>query len=123
MRFAICFTAALLLAAAPAGASLTEIQWDKAGRFDQELTLPPGKFAELCGPLKQGQAIGWSFKADAALNFNIHYHEGERVQYPERQNGVAERSGSLRVEQDQAYCWMWSNKGTAAARLQVELKR
>ena len=124
MRIASCITALLLATAAGAAqADLIEIQWDKAGRFEHGPTLLPAKFAELCGKLEPGQRVSWSFKSDAALNFNIHYHEGEQVVYPARQNGVAEASGELKVEKAQTYCWMWSNKGTAPARLQLQLQR
>jgi hypothetical protein len=57
------------------------------------------------------------------LNFNIHYHEGKDVRYPERREALASASGQLRVALDQDYCWMWTNKGAEAVRLTVELRR
>lgn len=52
------------------------IAWDASGRFEREFALPPARFAEVCGRLKKGQSIAWSFKSDQLLNFNVHYYEG-----------------------------------------------
>ncbi|MDM4765408.1 hypothetical protein [Pelomonas sp. SE-A7] len=104
-------------------AAVQDIRWNEAGVHAQSLELAPGKFAEVCGPLKAGQSVAWSFEADGALNFNIHYHEGEKVTYPARENGISQRKGELKVELDQGYCWMWSNKGAQPVKLKLELQR
>lgn len=118
--------AALLLMlglVAIAGAAVQDIRWSEAGVHAQTIEVAPAKFAEVCGPLKAGQRVAWSFEADGPLNFNIHYHEGEKVTYPARENAVSKRDGELKVELDQGYCWMWSNKGTQPVKLKLELQR
>lgn len=113
----------LLVLAGGAGAAVQEIRWNEAGLHAQALDVAPGKFAEVCGPLKAGEQVAWSFEADGLLSFNIHFHEGEKVTYPARENGVNKREGLLKVEQGQGYCWMWSNKGEKPVRLKLQLQQ
>ena len=76
---------AVAVIAIDARAELVEIAWDKAGRFETAVSVAPGKFAEVCSKLAQGQSIAWSFKGDRPMNFNIHYHEGKQVVFPTSQ--------------------------------------
>jgi hypothetical protein len=120
---------AVLLAAAPvlalpaARAEMVDIAWNAAGRFEHRFVVAPGKFAEACGALVRGQAVRWSFESPAPLNFNIHYHVGEKVEYPVRRDAVARAEGTLEATLDQDFCWMWTNKGSAPLNLQVRLSR
>lgn len=125
MRKTATFAAALLLTALSltAQADVVEIEWNGAGRFEKTVALQPGKFAELCGKLKPGEKIRWSFKSEAVLNFNIHYHEGPNVSYPVKQAGVVAAEGVLDVAQQQDYCWMWSNKAAEPTALLIVLQR
>lgn len=115
--------AVLSLCGGVAQAEVIEIQWRDGGRFERSLTVLPGRFAELCGPFQAGQAVAWSFEADRALDFNIHYHAGSDVRYPAKQDRVARLHGKLAVDIAQDHCWMWVNKTTAAATLAVTLTR
>jgi hypothetical protein len=115
--------AALWVGAGVARSEVIDLQWQEGGRFERNLTIAPGKFAEICGPLDQGQVIRWSFEADRALNFNIHYHVEKDVRYPAKKDQVASLHGDLAVDSRQDYCWMWANKTTTAAKLSVMLAR
>ena len=106
-----------------AQAELLDIAWNASGHYEKTATVQPGKFLELCGGLTQGQAIGWSFDADQALDFNVHFHEGKDVIFPEKQTAVTKASGTLNVAVKQDYCWMWSNKSATPATLTARLKR
>jgi len=112
-----------LLAAGGAQAEIAEIRWDAQGRATQSFNVAPGKFAELCGKLNKDQTVRWSFEGAAPLDFNIHYHVGQAVEYPAKAKGVAAQQGELKVALDQDYCWMWSNKGASAVGLSVQLQR
>jgi hypothetical protein len=111
------------LSSTAAFADLVEIKWDSAGGYEKTLTIAPAKFAEVCGKLKKGQAIAWSFSGQQPLNFNIHYHEGKKVVFPLKQDNTASLDGTLAVTVDQDYCWMWENKGGAPASLVLKLRR
>ncbi len=113
----------LLMGAAAARAEVIELQWQDAGRFERSLTIAPGKFAEICGPLEAGQAVQWSFEADRAVNFNVHNHVDKDVRYPAKKENVTRLQGDLAVNSRQDYCWMWTNKTTAPTKLSVTLTR
>lgn len=106
-----------------ARAELVEIRWDAAGRFEHAQILAPGQFAEVCGRLGKGRAIAWSFKSSQPTVFNIHYHEGCKVEYPARFEGARSAEGLLMPALDQDYCWMWSNPTGASAELTLSLQR
>jgi hypothetical protein len=114
---------ALVAAASVARAEIIELTWDPAGRFERQLAVPAGKFAELCGKLGVSATVRWEFDAPAPLNFNIHYHEGKDVRYPARHDSVQRMQGVLTVASPQDHCWMWTNKGSEAIRLSVRLMR
>lgn len=121
LRYGLACAVAAVLPAV--NAEVLDIQWNSAGEVEQSVTVPSGKFAELCGPLSKGQSIAWTFKADQPLDFNIHYHRGKDVLFPAKQEDLVESRGNLNVSIDQQYCWMWSNKRDTSARLHVTLKR
>jgi hypothetical protein len=113
----------LALVSAAAQAEIIDIAWSGEGRFERRMAVAPGKFAEICGRLTRADAVDWRFEASGPLNFNIHYHEGKDVRYPERRDAVAGASGRLQVALDQDYCWMWTNKSGQAVDLNVRLTR
>ena len=114
---------ALAVASVNAHADVVDIAWDATGRFEPLLSVAPGKFAEVCGKLTRGQSIAWSFTGDEPVNFNIHYHAGKQVVFPAKQDGASHGEGVLKVKLGQDYCWMWTNKGTLPASVQLMLKR
>ena len=91
------------------------------GTVTGQLTVAPGKFAEVCGKLNPPADVQWQFSANVPLTFNIHYHEGKAVKFPAKQDGVAEGSGKLGVKIQQDYCWMWTNKSIKESTLRVTL--
>ncbi|MGN6830138.1 hypothetical protein [Paucibacter sp. M5-1] len=119
----IALSALLSLASFAARAELVEIRWSESGRFEHKASIAPAQFAEVCGKLSKGQTVTWSFKAEGPTNFNIHYHEGEKVTYPEKIDGTGAAEGRLLAAVDQDYCWMWSNKSERALRLELTLQR
>lgn len=115
--------AAAGLASTAASAEIIDIAWSAQGRFERRVTVAPGQFAEACGQLSRGAAVAWRFEAGGLLNFNIHYHEGQDVRYPERRDALTGARGELRVPLDQDYCWMWTNKSGRPVTLQFRLER
>jgi hypothetical protein len=114
---------AAVLFSAPVHADLVQIAWDGNGRFERSMTVAPAKFAEVCGKLSKGQSIAWSFTGQQPVNFNIHYHEGKNVVFPEKKDDAISLDGTLSVPVDQDYCWMWENKGSTPASIVLSLKR
>lgn len=120
LRIAVLAAAALAL---PAHAEVVDIDWGAGGRFERTLSLPAGKFAELCGKLTKGDRVQWTFTADQPVDFNIHYHVGKDVVYPAKSDGVARLAGEFVAPLDQDYCWMWTRKSGPEARASVTLER
>jgi hypothetical protein len=67
--------------------------------------------------------VAWRFEASGPLDFNIHYHEGQAVRYPAREDAAAGSSGTLQAALDQDYCWMWTNKARHPVSLRLALER
>lgn len=114
--------ALLPLGAALAAPHIVDIRWDASGRFAHQAEVPAGKFLEVCGALKSGQKIAWSFQGPEAMNFNIHYHLGKETVYPVKLASVRDATQTLTVQAEQVHCWMWTNKGSAPASLDLVLK-
>jgi hypothetical protein len=119
---ALTFCAAIVLAA-PARADLIDIAWNAEGRFEHRAEVPAGRFAEVCGKLSKGDSVHWAFEATGPLDFNIHYHQGEKVVFPVKRTGAAKGAATLKVGLDQDYCWMWANKTATPLSLRLTLSR
>ncbi len=105
-----------------ATAEVIEVKLAPDSVLKKQLTVPPGKFSELCATLRRGRVVAWQFRADAPTDFNIHYHVDKRVEYPEQLTKVKDAGGRLLVEVDQSYCWMWTNRSAAMVAVEVTLK-
>ena len=114
---------ALLWPALGAAANIVDIAWTVDDRFTHKTQVAAGKFVEICGKVSAGEAIRWSFNADAPLDFNIHYHVGKDVIFPAKRTQVSGGRDVLTAPVAQDYCWMWTNKTTSPAGLTVELGR
>lgn len=109
--------------AKPSMASVLDIHFDQEQRQTMKETLAVGKSLELCGPLKQGAQIQWRFETAEKLDFNIHYHVGSAVTYPAKLKQAKTGAGRLQVEQEQTYCWMWTNRGRKNAIVSATLEQ
>ena len=106
-----------------AASHLVEIAWSCDGAFAYVAGVEPGKFVELSGKLSPGDAIRWEFAASGPVDFNVHYHVGKGVEFPAKQAQVTTGQDTLRVAVLEDYCWMWSNKSSSRARIDVRLQR
>ena len=104
-------------------AELIDIAWNAGGQFERQLPVPAGKFAEVCGKLSRGTRVAWSFDADSALDFNIHYHEGKELIFPAKQENIEHAQGDLAVTATQDYCWMWTNRSGSAIHMKFALRK
>lgn len=122
-RLLLVAAACTAMACAPARADVVDIAWSAEGRFEHRAEVAPGGFAEVCGKLARGAAVRWAFEAAGPLDFNIHYHQGEKVVFPVQRAGAAKGAATLKVKLDQDYCWMWTNKGSQPLVLRLTLAR
>jgi hypothetical protein len=110
-----------LLGATSAAAELVEVQLQPGQSMQRQFSAEPGQFVEVCAKLAQGQALDWQFDASGRTDFNIHYHLGKKVKYPERRSAVRAAAGRLQVRLDQDHCWMWVNPGAAAVTIKTRI--
>lgn len=110
-----------LLLSTAAVAQLTQIDWNAGGDHASKLVVRAGKVAEACGKLKKGESVFWRFESSSAVDFNIHYHLGDQVEYPEKRPSVAKLEGRLLAPADHDYCWMWKAPAAGPAAI-VELR-
>ncbi|MBL8277985.1 hypothetical protein [Roseateles saccharophilus] len=115
--------AAMLMIAVQARAELVEIRFNEQGRFEHSATVAAGKFVEICSKLTKGQALPWTFKSDQPMQFNIHYHEDKKVEFPAKLQSATSAEARLEVPIDQHYCWMWANKGSTDAQLTFSVQK
>jgi hypothetical protein len=122
MRSSMLFLAGLLLAACAQASNETKIAWSKDGDFKHQQTLAPKAVAEVCGEINERMNVAWKFKADAGLDFNIHYHVGDEVNTSTQIGGLDAADGSFKPPSTQNYCWMWTNTNDREVNLSVALK-
>ena len=83
-------------------------------------TVAPGGVHEECVRLGQDESRKWEWTANAALDFNIHYHEGSEVLYPLKRDSLMKDKGTFRAKIAQDYCWMWTAKTPAKVEGTIE---
>lgn len=69
--------------------------------------VPPYQIHEDCVKLAVGDRLHWSFEAQAPLDFNIHYHEGNAVIMPVVRDKLTSAEGTFEPLVAQDYCLMW----------------
>lgn len=123
MRLALTVLLALLCGTAlPAQAHKRSIEWGTANRFEGEQLLAQGEELQVCGPLEKGQVVHWTFHANAVLAFDIHHMVGKRVHYGEKRLRTKGLQGQYVAPETVTYCWRWTNRGTAPARMAFMLR-
>ena len=70
--------------------------------------LEPKAMHEECVKLQAGEKRRYYWKADAPVDFNVHYHEGPEVFYPVKRDGMRGDGGTFAAKIGQDYCWMWT---------------
>jgi hypothetical protein len=101
---------ALALAAPPA---LAEAPADAGKARDFDHTLKPGGVAEECLRLEAGKSRSFRWASNDPVDFNIHYHHGDKVTYPVKHARQTQGDGRFTAKTGEDYCWMWSTKHSA----------
>ncbi len=79
--------------------------------------IKPAGIHEECASVNRGQWIVYAFDASAPVDFNIHYHAGQKIFYPVEKRGVTSDSGKYEPVTEDIYCLMWTNPLKAPASL------
>jgi hypothetical protein len=78
----------------------------KARAFSHD--IKPGGVVEECLRLEAGRSRAFEWSADGPLDFNIHFHRGDDVNYPVKLNGQPKGNGRFTASSGEDYCWMWT---------------
>jgi len=76
---------------------------------ESEVTLNPLKVHEECMELQPKDVLSYSFNASGPVDFNIHFHEGEKISYPVSRKNISGHEGNYSPAKEQIYCLMWTN--------------
>ncbi len=94
------------------------------GSFQETVSLQghdhPESFAELAVHLEKGQSITYSWAADGEVDFNIHSHRAEEVNYYEKFSGAELRGRFEGPERDRFYL-MWQNRSSEPVKVTIQV--
>ncbi|HTZ18937.1 MAG TPA: hypothetical protein VMB78_10910 [Dissulfurispiraceae bacterium] len=71
--------------------------------------IKAGGIHEECASAKSGQKFSYSFYASMPVDFNVHYHVGDKVEYPLERHDVTTADGTYVPDHEDIYCLMWTN--------------
>ena len=86
------------------------------------ITLLPKRSYEKCVDLSPAQQLQYGFNSNAALAFNIHYHEEGEQYYPVKEDSITELESKFRAEKRGYYCLKWGNSGSEDAKMDFHFK-
>jgi hypothetical protein len=66
--------------------------------------------AEECVKLSAGESIRYVFESSAPVEFNVHFHRGDSVEYPVKRDSVAQADERFTARSTEEYCLMWTNR-------------
>src|SRR5712692_6088934 len=72
---------------------------------------------EVCVKLAPPEKLRYAFTATGKLNFSVHYHVGDEVQFPVPEHLTASEKNSFAPAAAQTYCLMWENTGSETVEL------
>lgn len=103
-----------ILAAALFAASAHANPATPAANLDVKVALEPKKIHEACVKMEKGETRKYQWKADVAVDFNIHYHRGDKVSYPVKRDMARGHNGTFKAKTAEDYCWMWTAREVSA---------
>jgi hypothetical protein len=77
-------------------------------------SLEPRALHEECAHLAAGEKRNYSWRADAPVDFNVHYHRGEEAIYPVKRDAMRGDGGTFVAKTAEDYCWMWTARDRPA---------
>ena len=86
----------------------TALAADPAKPIPFSAALEAGRIHEECARLEAGEKRNYHWKADAPVDFNIHFHRGNDVTYPVKRTAMRGDGGTFVARTGEDYCWMWT---------------
>lgn len=73
-------------------------------------TIRPRQIAEECFKLPAGATMGYAFESSEPVDFNVHFHRGNDVEYPVRGDQVRQADDRFTAPSAEEFCLMWTNR-------------
>jgi hypothetical protein len=86
-------------------------------------TLSGKAFDERCLNLAVGESIRYRFRASAPIDFNIHYHRGNKTSFPVKRLAVRDIESTFKAPRADGYCLMWQHRGEGVAKVEGSIER
>jgi hypothetical protein len=87
------------------------------------MSIQPGKYAEECFSMAEGERIDYQFQSSAPLDFNLHTHRGAELVTPVEVRQTRAQSGTYSSPRQEDYSMMWTNAGGVPAHLSGQWRR
>jgi hypothetical protein len=87
------------------------------------LVLTPEAKGEICLDMAAGDEIQYSFGSKRPVDFDVHFHDGFKMQFPVKVNAILEISDRFVADVDRSYCLMWANRSDTATTLIYQVSR
>ena len=104
------FAALFISGCAATGTATTAKPQHIDAGMQEEVIIASSSFYEACDKLTPGQQVEYSFEISKPVNFNVHYHIAQEINYPVQKENIDSMSGVFTAEAKAMYCCMWSNK-------------
>ncbi|MCZ6831744.1 MAG: hypothetical protein O7F73_19555 [Gammaproteobacteria bacterium] len=81
------------------------------GQLEREVNIEAGKIEEPCFAMALADRLEYEFSSDEALDFNLHYHQGNAIFFPVERKNIHQHEAVFVSTGSRKYCLMWSNRG------------
>jgi hypothetical protein len=88
----------------------------------ERIRLGPYESFERCFELNAGESLRYSYEASAPVRFDLHFHSGDKTQYPVLREGSLSGSGVFAARQKNEYCAYWGLRDEGLAEVTFELR-
>lgn len=84
------------------------------------VTTHQNEIGEICPEMDAGQTLSFDFQSNHDVEFNLHFHEGEKVSYPIEPHKVSTLEQSFEAPIKQTYCLMWKGLNQDPSKIKVK---
>jgi len=116
----VCIAILVLVSYSPT--VVTAEKANKRPTSKSHLWLMAGQTHETCMKISSKENLSYQFSSTQQVDFDIHYHDGEKVQYSLPITALKFAKSTFSPKSSRPYCLMWNNKNARAVLLTFENK-
>ena len=84
------------------------------------VTTHQNEIGEICPEMDAGESLNFEFESDHQVEFNLHYHQDEKVSYPIEPQKLSSITKKFKAPIKQSYCLMWEGLSEEASKIKVK---